>query len=389
MSEYLEGRDIFCFSLTDLDTEMPGNRYQMMTRFARRNRVIFFELPFGFTGPNLSSRLKKSMGGVREVGKNFYAVTTPELPMRSRSGIIDAIDRRMYLGRCARVSSALGVEDRPVLWFYDYRQAFLLEKLRHSLSCYHCTEGYAALATLSTVLRKGWVESRERELASRVDIIFTVSEPLRELMGKLNANTHAILNAADYSLYSRAHRPGERPAELAGLKGPLFGYIGNINVKVDFSVLERLAASHPEGHLVMIGPVGSEARQLSDRLDRRGNVHFLGRKELADLPRYLGHFDICLIPFREIEPARFYQPLKVFEYMASGKPIVSSDLETLKPLASLVYRYRTDAEFDDAIKRALDEEPGEIMRRRIETAKQNTWEKRFEEVNRLMLEELK
>ena len=388
-STYIEGKDIFCFSLTDLDTEMPGNRYQMMTRFARKNRVVFFEIPFSFCGENLAPRLKKSLGGVREVGDNFYAVTPVELPMRSRFPLADAIDRKLYLKKCGRAARALSIEKNPVLWFYDYRQSFLLDELSHSLSCYHCTEGYTALAGLSTVLSREWVEKRERDLASRVDLVFAVSEPLRALMAKLNQNTHAVLNAADYDLYSRAQTPGVRPPEMAGLKGPIFGYIGNINVKIDFTVLEDLAGAYPEGHLVMVGPVGGEARELSGRLARRKNVHFIGRKDLDRLPLYLAHFDVCLIPFREIEAARYYQPLKVFEYMASGKPIVSYALETLGPLGDIIYRYRSAREFGGAVRRALDEEPGGLRERRIEAAKRNTWEKRFEKVNRLMLEKMK
>ncbi|MDA8211797.1 MAG: glycosyltransferase, partial [Clostridia bacterium] len=160
----------------------------------------------------------------------------------------------------------------------------------------------------------------------------------------------------------------------ASIKGPVIGFVGVIQDWVDLDLMYAAAAAHPEWSLVLVGPVGVGIDV--SRLKGLPNVHFLGRKDVGRLPGYLKAFDVCLNPFRMNELTRNVSPLKFYEYLASGKPIVTVDMPGIRDFAGVVEVARKPEEFVPCIERALREETPEKKAERLKRARENSWESR-------------
>jgi UDP-galactopyranose mutase len=152
-----------------------------------------------------------------------------------------------------------------------------------------------------------------------------------------------------------------RPADIAELSGPIIGYFGVIDERLDMPALSKLAESHPEWNIVMIGPV---VKIDPDDLPKLPNLYFLGMKDYQELPAYLAYFDVALVPFAMNEATRYLSPTKTLEYLAAGKPVVAA------PIADIIELYgdyvrigETPEEYVAHVESALAETPAERQER--------------------------
>lgn len=212
-----------------------------------------------------------------------------------------------------------------------------------------------------------------------MDIVFVTSNNLYENKRRHNKNTFYLPNVADAAHFSKALNDEiKMPADMAGIKNPILGFIGAIDdYKLDSGLLEYI--SDGGWSIVLIGPLGlSDSAKSLKELLRRSNVRYLGQKEYALLPSYLKYFDVCLIPMRISEYTVNVFPMKFFEYLSAGKPVVSIKLPSLRDFAKYAYLAGGKNEFREMIKKALAEDSEKMREMRIAIAKENTWEKRIE-----------
>jgi glycosyltransferase involved in cell wall biosynthesis len=242
-----------------------------------------------------------------------------------------------------------------------------LDRLPSRLLVYDCLDAVAAF-------RPGQpeVEAAEATLARRADVVLATSPELEARMRRHNPRTVLVPNAADYDHFSRRVAAAELPAELRGLPRPLIGYVGELAAWFDTDLIQGLARRHPEWSIVLVGPATAEVRRaLPD-----ANVHFLGRRPYSELPRYLAGFDCCLIPFRACPLTAAVSPVKLYEYLAAGKPVVSTPLPSVLPFAKEVL-VAADERFLEAVEEAVtgrnDVVASEARRRR---ARAHTWDQR-------------
>ena len=230
------------------------------------------------------------------------------------------------------------------LWRPDYDEA--LDLIEHAFSCYHIDDEY----TFSAVEKP--IDPREAALIARVNQVYIASPALLEKKGALNPNTLLVPNGVDYGAYATPHA---EPSDLAAIPHPRIGYVGRIKAQLDLRLLTDLALRHRDWSFVFVGPTGSlgEDAPLVEALSRLVNVHFLGARPVHELPAYTQHLDVCMLCYVVDDYTKFIYPLKLHEYLASGRPVVGAPIRSLQEFADVVRIGRTVEEWSSAIAESL------------------------------------
>ncbi len=215
----------------------------------------------------------------------------------------------------------------------------------------------------------------EERLVREADLVLATSARLEERLRALRPDVLRLPNAGDERHFSRLPPRGDGP--LARLPRPVVGYYGAISAWFDTDAVRTAARRHPDWSFALIGD--TRGADLGD-LGELPNVHLLGERAYADLPAYVASFDVCTIPFRRTPLTEATHPVKIFEYFATGKPVVARRLPELEPFADVVELYETPEEFVAALERSVRESviAGEKPDRRRKIARENTWQQRFD-----------
>jgi glycosyltransferase involved in cell wall biosynthesis len=168
------------------------------------------------------------------------------------------------------------------------------------------------------------------------------------------------------------------PNDMIKVKKPIIGYIGAIRDWLDTELIELIATRRKDWNIVLIGNVGDGNNAGIERLRKLSNVHFLGEKIYHDLPKFIYHLDVCLIPFRKTPLIDATNPVKFYEYLASGKPVVSTTMNDLLPYNRLCYLAENHEDFLKKIEIALNEKDPQLAKDRVDFAKENTWKNRMD-----------
>jgi glycosyltransferase involved in cell wall biosynthesis len=377
--------DILCFSSTDWHGKW-GSRQQVMLRFARRGyRVLFVERLAGLEHfwryPDLRRRRwQRWREGLREFEPGLWIVSPPPLlPGRYYSRTIArvnvAIVTRWLASHVRRLAIAA-----PILWLYLPEHAPLVGRFGERLVVYHCVDEF----TVGTQGRKRrTIAALEADLLRRADVIFTNSMLTYENKRQLNPNTYRIPSGADVDHFAQAADPaGEVHPDIAILPHPILVFAGNINEKIDVALLAAIAEARPHWSIVLIGQAYPRSTDLHP-IQRPANVHWLGRRPFETLPSLLRGADVCLLPYVRGEATRYRSPLKLYEYLATGKPVVSTEHPEVRDFSEMVAIASAD-QFVEAIEDALKNDTVEGQRRRMEIAGKHSWDARVEEMEDIL-----
>jgi hypothetical protein len=274
--------------------------------------------------------------------------------------------RRDLRAHLAALGQALALGDRTVLLVQAPFWHPLASALPRSLLAYDCMDLYAGFANVQPPL-----VALEQELLREADLVVVSSQPLAERVS--GARRLAVVrNGCDFERFASAQPHG-------GAGRPRFGYVGAVDRWFDAALLERCAAAHPDWDFVI---AGSTAGLPAGSLRPRPNLLLLGEVDYQAVPGLVAGFDVCLIPFLDLELTRCVNPVKVYEYLAAGKPVVASELPELRALEpGLVHLARTHDEFLAAIETALLEAADPLLaRRRREWARGHDWSARAREL---------
>ncbi len=286
----------------------------LMARFARSHRVIYVEEPL--PAPCDAPHLRLSVDG--ETGVTVAQPLFPE----ARGPADPAPAMRSMLDE---LIAGLGIE-RPVLWFYTPMMLPVAGHVEAAAVVYDCMD------ELSHFLdAPGDLPRLERALLARADLVFTGGLALYEAKRGLHGSVHPFPSSVDTAHFEAARRPGPDPWDQAGIARPRFGYYGVVDERMDLDLLDRLARARPDWSFVLVGPV---LKIDAAALPARPNLHLLHGKDYAELPAYLGGWDVAIMPFAMNDATRFISPTKTLEYLAGGKPVVST------PVRDVVRGYR-------------------------------------------------
>ncbi len=385
----LQNQHIICIAMTFWDAAWLSNHQYMHRLAVNGNRVLYVERPVSLLSSfspspyqTAGAQVKRWLkGGLRQAEENLWVATPPPvLPMRFEKplNVVNQILRADFTRRTAR---KLGFQN-PILWIYDPDAGWLVGRLGEKFALYGITDDHPTMAQRSNRILA--MRAREEELLRAVDLVITTTDNLREVKSQYNLNTHYVPHGIDNQLFARALDPDCPPMpELADVRGPVVGVIGQINQRIDVATMTAMATRHPDWTLVFIGPLVRERVDVS-ALESLPNVRFLGLKPAADLPRYLKTIDVCLIPYIVDDHTRYMHPLKTLEYLAAGRPVVSTPLPALSIYEEHVTLAGDTDTFIAAVERALAEDSPEKRAARAAYAANHTWENRLEKISSLI-----
>jgi len=265
----------------------------------------------------------------------------------------------------------------PVQWFYDpMAVSAFAGKMGERCIVYDCMDQLSQFRGAPPAL----VE-RERELLRVADIVFAGGPKLGVEKRKYNDNTHAYGCGVDVQHFSRALDPDiQLPPDVAMLPRPIFGFFGVVDERMDYDLLARLAEDNAQGSVVLVGPW---TKVDPADFPRRPNLHFLGGRPYEELPRYAAAFSVCLVPFTLSEATEYLNPTKVLEYMATGRPVVSTAIEDVVfQFSDVVEIGRSHDEFCASSRRVAESPDREKVARGLKLASRNTWEAVVENLER-------
>jgi glycosyltransferase involved in cell wall biosynthesis len=314
---------------------------ELASRLAKAgNRILYIENT-GVRTPNLRdtrrivARLKNYVAAlfsrsVREVSPNIYVISPIVLPPFG-SPLRRFLNRRFLLPKIKRIARRLGVRD-PLLWTYlpTDTAVDLIEMLRtrRSVAVYYCGADFSQLTPNVAALGES-----ETTLLKQTDVVFTYCSQLVEHCEKWNGNVHTVPAGVDLDLFLSEDGDDETATDavspsqenrllLSSLPRPVIGYVGGMHHFMDYSLLIELASARPLWSWVFVGPV----QGTIEGLGQLPNVHILGQQPHQHLAHYIRRFDVCLIPYLNNPATATALPLKLNEYLAVGKPVVSTEL---------------------------------------------------------------
>jgi len=277
------------------------------------------------------------------------------------------------------------VELRPkAIIAYQSRNSVLAHKVVKEIGgdCkvfYDLTDDWTDFPGFSDAQRKDLL-LKEEEAIKNADKVFSVSIKLFEWSKKNNPNTVYLPNATDFELMKTTQEDGPIADELKHFKRPIFGYTGRITPwRIDWALLEKIASMEEEPTVVMIGEVHPQSIPLRDKLMEKKNVTFLGPREYYKLPTYYRGFDCCILPHSINNQTASMDPIKLYDYMGSGRPIVTMAVNEAMKFSDVLYIANDHEHFLNLLSKTWqtkDHNPKPQM----EIARQNSWTVRVEEL---------
>ena len=347
--------DVICFS--HLRWNFVFQRPQhLLTRCARESRrLYFFEEPIYEDGAHPRLALTDSRG---------VSVVVPYLPsgiaehaaIAAQRTLLDDLIEREEIGEF-------------IAWYYTPMALPFSGHLRPAAVVYDCMDELSSFKGAPVVLKE-----REAELLRRADLVLTGGQTLYEAKRHEHHNIHPFPSSVDVEHFAQARRVTSDPSDQAGIPHPRLGFFGVIDERMDVDLIDAIAAARPDWHVVLLGPVVKIDPAL---LPRRANIHYLGSKTYEQLPEYIAGWDVALLPFARNEATRFISPTKTPEYMAAGKPIVSTSIrDVVRPYGhqGLVRIADEPQAFVDACAAALTEDASERIRQADAFLRQTSWD---------------
>ncbi len=317
----------------------------LMSRCAQDHQVIFFEEPiFDAIRPDLATHGTES--GV--------TIAVPHLPPNTPAMAAEHL-QRMMLDRLLDQLEYV----KPVLWYFSPMALAFTHHVRARAVVYDCMDELSLFHDAPVQLVK-----REALLLRHADLVFTGGQSLYEHKRVTSGhhNIHAFPSSVDVPHFARAREGIDEPADQAAIPHPRVGYFGVIDERMDLELITELADLRPDLQLVMIGPVVKIDPAI---LPQRANIHWLGSRRYDQLPSYLSGWDVAMMPFARNDSTRFISPTKTPEYLAAGKPVVSTSIaDVVVPYGRGGYAWIADtaSEMSFAIDRALASDPAARMR---------------------------
>ena len=357
------------------------SRHQILTRLARYFRVVWVN-PSQDWHDALNQPIHLH-AETSEVAPGFH-VYGPELwlPKFYRPRYLADLTFRKRLEHARNLLSSQGCK-KIILYIWHPQFADSLDAVQFDLSCYHIVDEY----TFSDVDLP--ITDEEQKLLEQADQVVVHTKALFEKKRASHRFVALVPNGVAYSAFST---PGPEPEALAGIPHPRIGYVGYLKKTLDWDILLQLTERHPEYSFVFVGAQKQEDEVLRalQQLSRRPNVHLVGPLPSSDMAPYPQHFDVCIMPYKLNDYTKYIYPLKLHEYLASGRPVIASPTPLLKEFEEVISLCRSVDQWSAAISKALQPaaNTAEAREARQEVAKKHDWDLLARRIARIFCERL-
>ncbi|GEO02401.1 glycosyl transferase [Adhaeribacter aerolatus] len=327
--------DIICMSHLRWDFVFQRPQH-LLTRFAQHSNLYYFEEPLFYDGaePRLDVTTREG-GNINIVVAHLPNGLTPQESDAHQIKLIDQFLAERNLNRF-------------IFWYYTPMALEITRHLQPELTVFDCMDELSAFKGAPPRLRE-----LEAEMFKKADLVFTGGQSIYESKKNQHPEVYAFPSSIDKAHFAQGREALIEPADQANIPHPRFGFYGVVDERFDIELLRSMAALRPDWHFVIIGPV---VKIDPADLPRAENIHYLGGKNYKELPVYLGGWDVALLPFARNESTKYISPTKTPEYLAAGKPVVSTSItDVIRPYGELelVHIADTPEDFVAAIEKAL------------------------------------
>lgn len=340
----------------------------ILSRFARQHRVFFVEEPLPSDGfPRMD------ISGCPESG---VRICVPRVPDGLSKASQDTIQKLLLNNLLIEqgITSYLA-------WYYTPMALSFASRLQPRLTVFDCMDELSAFKGAPQEM-KDW----EAELMRRADLVFTGGQSLYEAKVGRHDDLHMFPSSIEFQHFAQARTRRDDPPDQAQIPGPRVGFCGVIDERTDLDLLGAMARLRPDFHFIMIGPV---VKIDQETLPKEPNIYYLGAKSYKELPAYMAGWDAAMLPFAHNESTRFISPTKTPEYLAAGKPVVSTSItDVVRPygVQKLVRIADTAEEFVKSIELALTEDANDARwKARVDAMlAQNSWDLTYKKMRDLI-----
>ncbi|MGV3586103.1 MAG: glycosyltransferase family 1 protein [Adhaeribacter sp.] len=327
--------DIICMSHLRWDFVFQRPQH-LLTRFSQHTNLYYFEEPLFYDGaePRLDVSTREG-GNINIVVAHLPNGLTPQESDAQQIKLIDQFLAERNLNRF-------------IFWYYTPMALEITRHLQPELTVFDCMDELSAFKGAPPRLRE-----LEAEMFKKADLVFTGGQSIYESKKNQHSDVYAFPSSIDKAHFAQGRENLTQPADQANIPGPRFGFYGVVDERFDIELLRGMAALRPDWHFVIIGPV---VKIDPADLPRAENIHYLGGKNYKELPVYLSGWDVALLPFARNESTKYISPTKTPEYLAAGKPVVSTSItDVIRPYGELglVHIADTAEDFVAAIEKAL------------------------------------
>lgn len=391
-----DSKCILLFGYGRFDQRFETVSYILAKELAKKNNKVYY-IDYPFTTKDVIRSKKTESYRVREKAfkgdnngiietsiPNLKIVVLPPLwsihflPEGKLYRKLLQINEKRIAQRINSVIKAESIDDFIFFNSWVFHFPNVSKYIKPALRIYHCIDPII----MDYDAKHGIVS--EQQLIANSDMIICTSKQLYEERKVKHPKTFFVANAADinHSILATEEKLKEHDL-LSQFKKPIIGYFGNIEKRIDYEMMKAVAQKNPDKTFVFAGPV--ERRWVPDFFFSIPNVHFIGRIPYEEMPSVVKAFDIAIIPFRKYEHSATVFPMKLFEYLGAGKPVVSTDFNPdLKTFTNdLVFYCSSAEEFSAAINQALSTDSEVLKKERIQLASQHTWESRATAIEEL------
>jgi len=356
MYKMIENQDIIIISNQMLNDHYWTSKQYITMELIKNYRVLYVEANYSF-GKMLTGLMGKKwpvtpFGKLYIKNQNLSILTPyPRLPFRNHFRWIGWLNQKLLLKKIRSTIKKLNYKN-PILWTFLHQTADLVGKLKESISIYHCVDDWPILLSMANMGRTNRIREDEIALTSSVDIIFRVSSNLLSRLKIPNPILFDMPNGVDIDLFNpRQYSDDLVKHDMKNLSRPIIGFSGTIGKWIDIELIIQIAKCYKNGSIVLIGL--NENNPNIDKLQNLNNIYFLGMKSREEVPEYISNFDVCLMPFNRTKIGEGLLPLKMFEYLALGKPVVATSSKVLKQFSDVLYLANDTDTFLEHIKNAI------------------------------------
>jgi len=349
-------------------------KHIFMKMLSRYNKIIYVEreptIATPISDPDYERFFPNILPTQRWINENMILYTPPcLLPMaHSKSRLTNFFNQLFMLLLIKKIIKKYFHNEDFIIWTTVHSIPLIFKNLQAKLKIFDCTDEISEFSHVNKKLVAQW----EKDLIKSCDIVFVTSETLLKNKKKLNKNTYYIPNGVEFDVMNSINKTVYKcPNDIKGIDDPKVIFIGNISEWIDLKIIYDAANKFRNYNFIIIGPI---KKNIKVRNYNAKNLFFLGKKKYDLIPSYIQHSQVCISTFKINELSKSINPLKVYEYMATGKPVIASFMPELSKYQDCLMLYRTKKDFFNFLDKYTRIDNRYKRQKRIEIAKLHSWD---------------